>query len=297
MSTTIFPSNLSGFTSVFLLGIAEVANRIESYARSKYFLPQDTTFMRIDEDTIDAFMPQGLISMCWTQWRAERALAKRGIRFRTTNESDAKSAYAAMTDEEFAAINGRQAWANWRTIPRCLNGTVPDQPITVVDLGCGTGPSTQVLAHYCPPGSRILGYELAAPLVDIARTRTYRHRDGDLVDVQFVCQPVTETLRGPDGEPLPAHSVDVVNASGVVGHHLTVDMLASLAAELRRVLTADGIAMLDIGPKLRAPVLVNTMTREGFGVLSHHRSCFLDPTGEIVFQVRGSSKRRRVADA
>jgi len=35
-------------------------------------------------------------------------------------------------------------------------------------LGCGTGSSTRVLAFYCPQGSHVTGYEVAAPLVETA---------------------------------------------------------------------------------------------------------------------------------
>src|SRR5262249_12923252 len=146
------------------------------------------------------------------------------------------AAYAAMTDAEFAAINGRQDWANWRTIPRALSGHVPDRPLRVLDLGCGTGGSTLVLAFYAPAGSHITGYEFAAPLVEVARRRDYRHREGQPTRVEFVCQGVSEPLHAADGSLLAGGSVDVVNASGVVGHHLDAESIQPLVAELRRVL-------------------------------------------------------------
>ena len=109
--------------------------------------------------------PGGLLAVLWRQWRTERALAKRGIHFRATAIDQVAAAYAAMSQQEFDAVNGRQDWANWRTIPRALDGHVPDEPLRVLDLGCGTGSSTRVLAHYCPPGSHITGYEIAEPLL------------------------------------------------------------------------------------------------------------------------------------
>src|SRR5688572_28500143 len=102
--------------------------------------------LTIGERAIRRHGPGNLLGVCWRQWRTERALARRGIRFRTTDPAAVTAAYAAMSAEEFGAINGRQDWANWRTIPRALSGHVPDRPLRVLDLGCGTGTSTAVLA-------------------------------------------------------------------------------------------------------------------------------------------------------
>jgi SAM-dependent methyltransferase len=243
----------------------------------------------ISEFEIRRHHPGGTLIACWRQWRGERALRRRGIQFRHTDPDIVAAAYAAMTDHEFDAINARQDWANWRTIPRALSGHVPDRPLRVIDLGCGTGSSTRVLAFYCPVGSSIVGYEMAEALVACARRRSYVHRSGRPADVQFVCQAMTAPFRRPDGSLLPDHSVDLVNASGVVGHHLDRDLVRPLIAELQRVLGNDGVAMLDVGPALPGPMLTSIMASAGFKVLGHYRSWFLDPTGELVFR-RSSQK-------
>jgi SAM-dependent methyltransferase len=239
--------------------------------------------LSIPEREIRRHGPGHALAVCWRQWRAERALRRRGIHFRDTDPARVAAAYAAMTDAEFAAVNGRQDWANWRTIPRALNGHVPDRPLRVLDLGCGTGSSTQVLAFYAPAGSHISGYEFAAPLLEVARRRHYPHPDGQMARVDFVCQGVTEPLRAADGVLLPDRSVDIVNASGVVGHHLDADSIRPLVSELRRALVADGLAMLDVGPTMRAAALTALMAESGFQFEGHYRSWWGDPTGEIVF--------------
>ena len=218
------------------------------------------------------------IMMIWQQWRTERRLAQRGIHFRGTSFDEVLRAYAAMDLTEFDAINGLQEWANWRTIPRALSGHVADRPLRVLDLGCGSGASTRVLAHYCAVGSHITGYEIAAPMLDFARRRTYLHRTGAPARVDFICQGVTDPLREPD------NSVDLVNASGVVGHHLRPDTIIPLIAELKRVLRPDAIAMLDAGPTLPAPVLRRIMLDAQFVCLGHYKSWFGDRTGEMVFR-------------
>jgi SAM-dependent methyltransferase len=228
--------------------------------------------------------PGNALVVCWRQWRVERALAGRGVHFRATEPAAVAAAYAAMSDREFDAINGRQDWANWRTIPRALSGHLPDRPLRVADLGCGTGSSTRALACYCPEGSHITGYELVPTLVEVARRRRYLHRSGQPARVEFVCQGVTEPLRAPGGTAVASRSLDVVNASGIVGHHLSASTVAPLIAELRRVLAPGGIAMLDVGPTLRAPQLIEAMTAAGFTALGRWRSWWLDPTGEVVFR-------------
>ena len=239
----------------------------------------------IDERTIRRHGPGNALAVLWRQWRAERALARRGIHFRTTSPDEIAAAYAAMSPQEFAAINGRQDWANWRTIPRCLAGQVPDRPLAVLDLGCGAGSSTRVLAFYCPAGSHILGYELAASLVDIARRGSYRHQSGVETRVDFICQGVTEALRQLDGQPLPDRGVDLVNASGVVGHHLSPETMPSLVRELTRLLTPGGVATLDVGPTLGLVELTRILTAAGFSYLGHWKSWFGDPTGQAVFRL------------
>jgi SAM-dependent methyltransferase len=240
--------------------------------------PSDAVPLVIEDREIRRHGPGNLLAVCWRQWRAEWALASRGIHFRTTDLSGIAAAYAAMTGEEFEAINGRQDWANWRTIPRSLSGQVPDRPLRVLDLGCGTGGSTRVLAFYCPLGSEITGYELAAPLIEVARQRAYRHRSGSPVAVDFLCQGVTEPLRQPGA------SVDVASSSGVVGHHLNPETARPLVEELRRVLRPGGVACLDVGPTLGDAVLSEMMARHGFHRLGYRRSCVLDRTGQVVFR-------------
>src|SRR5438067_12328237 len=134
--------------------------------------------LTISERDLRRHGPGHVLAVCWRQWRAERHLACRGVHFRATDPDQVAAAYTAMSRAEFDAINGRQDWANWRTIPRALNGHVPDRPLLALDLGSGAGNSTRVLAFYCPAGSQITGYEIAAPLVEYARRRRYPHRRG-----------------------------------------------------------------------------------------------------------------------
>ena len=234
--------------------------------------------LTISEHEIRRHGPGRLLTVCWRKLRAESDLARRGIRYRGTALPTVIAAYAAMSPAEFDAINGPQSWANWRTIPRALTGHVPDRPLRVLDLGCGSGSSTRVLAFYCPAGSRITGYEIAEPMLAYARRREYRQHDGGLASVDFICQGMTEKLRE------PADSVDLINTSGVIGHHLRAETFAPLLAELMRVLKSDGVAMLDAGPTMPADTLRRLMSDANFECLGHFRSWFGDRTGQLVFR-------------
>jgi SAM-dependent methyltransferase len=189
-----------------------------------------------------------------------------------------------MSEEEFEAINGRQDWANWRTIARSMSGLVPDRPLNIIDLGCGSGGSTRVLAFYAPLGSRISGYELSLPLAKIARHRRYLHQSGRPALVEICCQGITEPLRDCFDHPLPDRSVDLVNASGVVGQHLSFAAAKQLLRELKRILVPGGLAMLDVGPRLSAEELSGLARLFGLTPLRYSRSSVFDRTGQLTFR-------------
>ena len=52
---------------------------------------------------------------------------------------------------------------------------------------------------------------------------------------------------------MAARSVDLANASGVVGHHLDRETVRPLVGELLRVVAMGGFALLDVGPTLPGP--------------------------------------------
>src|SRR5690606_4674438 len=95
---------------------------------------------------------------------------------------------------------------------------------------------------------------------------------------------ITEPLRDAFGIPLADASIDVAHAAGVVGHHLALGDVVRLAAELRRVLTPSGIAVLDAGPKLSAAGLAAVMS--GFGMRQVARYCVLPWTSRAVLVFR-----------
>jgi len=214
-----------------------------------------------------------------------RVRGLRKIPFRSSRNDVACRAYAAITVREFEAINERQAWANWRTIRRNLAGRVPRRPLRAVDLCCGTGRSTEVLAYYLEPGSSILGIDAEGRFVAVARERRYLTRAGTSADVTFRCQSVLEPLRENGGEVLEDGSVDLVNSSGAVGCHFDAKTTAVLAAEVDRVLRPGGLALIDCGRDGTRPQELRAIFEgRGFRAIHRARSCLFDRYWQVAFR-------------
>jgi SAM-dependent methyltransferase len=210
---------------------------------------------------------------------------RRGIRFRRRRNGEARAAYAAMTAAELSAINACQRWANWRTIPRNLSRRIPNRALRALDLCCGVGDSTEVLAFHLPSGSTILGLELSPRFVSEARSRRFAGPRGGRADVRFTAQSVLETFRDETGRALADESVDLVNCSGAVGCHFDPGDTEVLAAEVARVLRPNGLAQIDAGGAGTGPdALARIFERQGFVALNVARSCFLDRYVQVAFR-------------
>ena len=268
-----------------LLNSAQEGRNVDAGLRSDQTQgrSRDAGRLLIADQVMRQNTPRDFVRMCWRQWKTERQLARRGISIRTSDLDVIEASYSRMAKDDFEGVNARQNWANWRIIPRAMSGLVPNRPLTIVDLGCGIGSSTSVLAFYAPQGSRILAYEMSRPLVSCARTRAYLDRSGERADVRFHCQSITTPLCTSDSAPL-GQRIDLASSSGVLGHHFNVETMQLLAAQLRAVIRPGGLAMLDSGPTLSATDLVGIMTSAGFVEVRRCRSWPLDPTALIVFR-------------
>ncbi len=217
-------------------------------------------------------------------WRAIRLLRERQVSHRSTDLASVERAYSSMSAREFRAVNGLQAWANRRAIPRILAHVPSLRPWTCVDLGCGSGDSTRVLLRHAPPGSSCIGYDVCGDRIAEARAHDYLGPNGRPARVRFVRQAIDEPLRNVEGFRVPEHSVDVVHSSGVVGHHLRVEELRRLGDEARRIIRPSGTVVLDAGPRLRIATLVETMRRCGFRRERVLRYCWGNPRGLVAFR-------------
>jgi SAM-dependent methyltransferase len=211
-------------------------------------------------------------------------LRRRGIRFRRRGEQPVVAAYAAMSPREFDAINARQSWANWRIIPRNLRGHRLDTPLAVIDLCCGTGHSSAVLARCVPDETTILGLDASPELIEVARARA-RDGVGFPPAMRFAVQSVLEPFRWPGGCLVEANEIGLVNSSGAVGCHFEPTATARIAEEVKRVLRSGGLALIDSGADgTPGADVVRIFTRLGFEVLGRARSCVLDRYWQYCFR-------------
>lgn len=235
----------------------------------------------------ERFGPRSPPALLYLQaaWSEARLRFARRIEFRRGENAAACSAYEAMRVGEFTDINSLQAWANWRTIPRNLNGRLPLRPILALDLCCGVGHSTEVLAFYTEPGSRIFGLEMNGRFVEHARRKTYRHADGRRANVSFRAQSVLDAFRRPTGELLADAEVDLVNAVGAVGCHFDAQATRRLARECGRVVRVGGLAAIDSGREGTAPRELEATFRDaGFLLVHTARSCAFDRRPQLCFR-------------
>lgn len=212
-------------------------------------------------------------------------LARAGVRYLCQGEA-ARVAYQRMTTDEFVRINARQAWANWRTIPRNLHGNLPiDRPLTVLDLCCGTGDSTHVLAWWLPTGSHIVGMELDPRFATAASAQTYRNRHGDIIPVTVRRASVMDGFCDHTGARLGDATVDVVHAIGSIGCHFTPAQAAIIVDECARVLKSEGMALLDAGSAgTNEQDLTAIASQRAFQVIGRSKSWWFDRYVQLVLR-------------
>jgi SAM-dependent methyltransferase len=223
--------------------------RVKSY---KIVFPQPRELLQISkreiQEAVLANLPSGslckvIVCHAWTTW----VLARQGIRYRSTGIS-ALHAYQRMSVKQLNVINGRQKWANWRTIPRSLNGRMRNHhPLLMVDLCCGVGDSTSALAWWLPKGSRIIAIEYDQRFAAIAAEKVYKNRHDEVISVQVNCASVTDQWRDYDGAVINQASIHAVHAIGSIGSLFTYAEVQKIVQQAHRILVDHGWAFLDAG--------------------------------------------------
>jgi SAM-dependent methyltransferase len=249
--------------------------------------------MRIEKQTIETIArnrleENNIVHLFMKQVLTEgKLIVSRKVNFRKRENHEAIQAYCEMALPEFEGINARQKWANWRTIPKNLDGRIPAHSMRAIDLCCGTGDSTEVLACYLPEGSSILGLEYNPNFVQAAQTREFVDKLGRPVSVQFHTQSVLETFTDSHGQRVADASIDLVNSCGAVGSHFDVDATNRLVAEIGRVLKKGGLATIDSGaPGTGKKQLISIFETHGFEVVHSAKSCLLDIFTQVCFRKR-----------
>jgi len=219
------------------------------------------------------------------QTLAEASLKEKGVNFRQTGADAARDNYGQMNKEEFENINSRQQWVNWILIGKCLHNQVPDRPLNVLDIGCGSGTSTTVLASYLPIGSVIIANDISENLIEAARTKDYIcAHTGQSTKPSFIVQDATMPFRDSDNTPIAPNSVDYFNSSGIVGHHFSPEAFATMAKNATEAIKSGGHAAIDEGPGLGEDVIVPEMIRQGWTFLRPVRLLPWKKQGQLLFR-------------
>ena len=197
--------------------------------------------------------------------------------------------FGGLEGEDFDEYNFPQVWVERRQIPEAIDGRIPARDAVVLDLGCGPGTSTEVLAYFADPSWTIVGYDLTRHLIERARLRAargeFRNRAGSVITPEFRCQNVAEPLRRGSGAIEDA-SVDFAISCGVVGLYLQHDEASRLARELSRVVKPGGYAAIDAGPANPVATVRAVMSEAGFIEAGVARSFVIEPRPKIVFRRR-----------
>jgi SAM-dependent methyltransferase len=152
--------------------------------------------------------------------------------------------YATWID---AHLGGRVVEFRERLLPNILAFT-DLRGMDVLDFGCGTGSTTVVLAE-ASPGARILGLDVDAPSLDIARMRLRHHGLEERVALQVI-PPVAH--RG--DLPIEAGSFDFILANGVLEHVTPFAVRPQVVLEMWRLLRPGGMLYISETPNPLWPV-------------------------------------------
>lgn len=203
------------------------------------------------------------------------------------DERTVHDGFASLRGKDFDEYNLPQVWVERRQIPIAVDGRVPRDHASVIDLGCGPGTSTEVLCYFAEPSWNITGFELIPHAVEVASQRSaaggFRNRAGSVVRPRFVCQSIGEPLLI-DGRPVGDASVDFAISGGVVGLYLQREQVRRLVGELARVVKIGGFVALDAGPATPAGQLRAITEAAGFGFVRTCKSFVFEPRPKLVFR-------------
>lgn len=149
-----------------------------------------------------------------------------------------------------------------------------DRPLDILDIGCGTGGLTRLIADRMPPGGGwTTGIDAAEKMIAVARRKAGPRR------VRFEAALAEEL-------PFPPASFDRV-VSTFFFHHIDAQLKARAIAEIWRVLRPGG----------RAVILDVDIPYNFFGSFCAHAGYFLFRQPEIMENITGGLRHAMAASA
>ena len=161
---------------------------------------------------------------------------------------------------------------------KCVNFARPTEGDRVLDLCCGTGMLTLLIAEHTGPSGQVIGGDISGPALEIARARTPN-------------LPVMFLKTGAENLPfIPSGFDECFISFGL--HHMTGQARGNTLREVRRVLRAGGsLFIIDYNlpertlPGLMTRVLVKLdRSKEAYELLVNHR--LLTEAQQAGFEIR-----------
>jgi SAM-dependent methyltransferase len=149
---------------------------------------------------------------------------------------EAANAYQKLVEHEWCAPDTVQAWARWHDKLTVQGKAVTERlarharlrpGMRVLDLASGTGDPAITFARLVSPDGRIVGTDLSAGMVEVARANAARE---GVRDIEF---------RQADMQALPFDDASFDAVTSRIGIMYAVD-IAKTVAEIRRVLKPGG---------------------------------------------------------
>jgi tRNA1Val (adenine37-N6)-methyltransferase len=186
--------------------------------------------------------------------------------------------------------------------PVILAGHIlPEPEETVMDIGCGCGIISLILAAR-HPGIRVTGIEIQKPLADLAEKNaaTNRlksrveilHRDVRTLTRADISHPVDRVVSNPPYRKTGAGRLSPDAGRALARHELTLD-IPSLAAAADEFLTPGGHLHL-ILPAPRIQDLISALKPRGFGVdwLRQIHFCPRGPADRVILCAVKAAERK-----
>ena len=110
--------------------------------------------------------------------------------------------------------------APYDAIRQCAIDRLRLQPGQVVlDLGCGTGMSLELLQRAVGPGGRVIGVDQSPEMIELARQRVRRQ---GWTQIELICAPIEQVLLPPRADAALFHFThDILQTPAAFGHVLT----------------------------------------------------------------------------
>ena len=105
------------------------------------------------------------------------------------------------------------------------------------------------------------------------------------MEPEFVVQDAVQPFARQDKSLIKENSIDYVNTSGIVGHHLTKEAFTNMAKNISKVSKKGGFAAIDEGPSLNNEVIIPIMKKLGWKFIRPVRILPWKKSGQLLFRL------------